>query len=56
MKWFKKLEFDTSTVYNYIDSLSNKVVTPTLMYPLDLRTIPDNIQKFIPKYLNLPNM
>ena len=40
----QKLESDVSTIYNYIDSLCNKIVTPTLTDPVDLRTILNNIQ------------
>ena len=33
-----KLEFDISTIYKYIDALSNKIITPTLVNPIDLKT------------------
>ena len=54
MKWFKKLESDVSIIYNYIDSLGNKIVTSNPTDPVDLRTMSNNIKKVIPKYLNLP--
>ena len=49
----RKLETDISTIYNYmfIDSLSNKHVRSTLIDPVDLQAILNNIQKAIPKYL-----
>ena len=53
-RWYKKqLEPDVSTVYSSIDSLSNKVITLPLTDAVDLRTILNNIQKVIPKYLSL---
>ena len=38
-----KLESDVSTIYKYIDALSNKIVTPTPIDQTDIRTIPYNI-------------
>ena len=35
--------------------LSSKIITPTLVNPVDIRTVLGNIQKVIPKYITLPN-
>ena len=48
------LEADIFTIYNCTDSLGNQVVTPTIIKPVDVRTILNNIQNIIPKYLSLP--
>ena len=48
----RKLESDVSSIYNYIDFLSNKIVTLNQIYPIELRTILNSIQNIIPKYLN----
>ena len=40
-------------ICNYIDSLDNKIVTHSLIDPVDLRTILNNIQNVILKYLSL---
>ena len=34
-------------IYNHIDSFSKKIVTPTLIDPVDLRPILNNILKVI---------
>ena len=52
MKWFKKLKSNESTIYNYKDSLGSKIVTPTLVDPVDIRTKLNNIQKVIHTYLS----
>ena len=54
-KGLRKLECDVATIYNYIDSLGNKIVTPTLIDPVDLRAILNNIQNIIPSYSGLPD-
>ena len=51
----QKLEADIATIYNYINTFGSKFVTPTLINPIDLKTILTNIQAVIPSYLNLPN-
>ena len=51
----QKLDSDASTIYNYVGSLSNKGVIPTLIHLVDLRPILNNILKAIPTYLPLPN-
>ena len=48
-----KLESDMSTIYSYINTLSYKIVTPTLINPVDLKTILNNVQTVIPLYLSL---
>ena len=46
-----KLESDVYTIYSYINTLNNNIVTPTLTDPVDLKTIPNDIDcnPFIPK-------
>ena len=44
-----------STIYSYINALSNKTVTPTPTDPVDLMTILNNVQTVIPSHLSLPN-
>ena len=51
----RKLEADVATIYNYINTLGSKIVTPSLTDAIDLETIPTNIQAVIPSYLSLPN-
>ena len=50
-----KLESDVLTIYNYIDSLSYKVIIPMQIDPVYLRTILNNVQKVISKCLDLPS-
>ena len=49
----RKLESDVSTIYNYTDFLSIKIVIPTLINPANLKTTLNNTQKGMPKYLKL---
>ena len=50
-----RLESDVSTIHKYISALSNKIDTPTLIDPINLKTIMNNIQKVLPTYLSLPH-
>ena len=34
----QKLEADVATIYNYINTLGSKIVTPMLIDPIDLKT------------------
>ena len=52
---YKTLKLVFQQFYNYIDSLSNKTVPPTINDHVDLRTILNIIQKVIPKYVSLPS-
>ena len=47
MQWNNKIEPDVSTIYKYLDALSKKVVTPTLIDPTDLTTILNNKHSFV---------
>ena len=49
------MESNITIIYTYTDSLSNKIVTPTLIDPVNLSTILNNIYKVITKYLSLPS-
>ena len=55
MYWPKKLEADVATIYNYINTLGSKIVTPMFIYPIDLKTILTNTEAVIPPCLSLPN-
>ena len=55
MAGLQKLEADVVTLFNYINTLGSKSVTPTLIDAIDLKTILTNIQAVIPSYLSLPN-
>ena len=51
----RKLESDMFTIYSYLNTLSTKIVTPTLIDPTDLKIILNNIQTVVPSYLSLPS-
>ena len=50
----RKLESNVSTIYNCIESLSNKIVTLNLINQVYISTIIANIQKVISKPIQQP--
>ena len=50
-----KLESHVPTIYKYVDALSNKIVTPTLIDLIYPKIILNNIDKGLSSYLSLSN-
>ena len=46
---------DVLTIYKYINSLGNKIVTPTVIDHGNLGTVLNNINKVLPSSLSLSN-
>ena len=49
------LDSAISPIYNYINTLSNKIVTPNLVDPMNIKNVISDIQKVLPKYLSSPS-
>ena len=53
-KHFQKIRHNILIIYNYINSLCSKSLHLILIDPVYERTILNDLQNIIPKYLNLP--